>query len=124
MNAVNRNFVKNTSCAKKQDRRKKPTRKREMQKFYSIQMLLENTHGNATRDMRVHFQQLKREYRTQWPCGLGYDRFIAIRSNLVLSREEIQQLCQLLHRNFCQLVNPNSVSIILILYQNKNLQQF
>lgn len=124
--AVNRNFARNTSCGKKRDTRKKPTTKREMQKFYGIQMLIENTYGNSSHLMRSHFKELKATYRNQWPRGLGEDRFAYIRSNLVLTRDEIMVLCQLLHHNFCKVVQPTSVSnlYLLVLKNQKNLTFF
>lgn len=121
---VNRNFARNTNQSNVRDRRKRPTNPVEMNKFYAVQMLIENTYGNSTRNMRSHFKTLKDKYKNQWPRGMGVDRFTSIRANLILTREELQLLCQLLHRNFCEWVEPNSVSFIYFISFCEIYQQF
>jgi len=74
--AVNTNLYINQTIHKI-DKRRKPTSIQELQQFYGIIILMENTYGNNTQDCRTHFFILKKTYENIWP-SIGIDRFEAL----------------------------------------------
>jgi len=78
VSAVNQNLVVNTTIATKKDTRHRPTSVSELQRFYGIVLVLENTYSNETHNMREHYKILKKRYAISWPWKMGYDRFTVL----------------------------------------------
>ena len=57
--------------------RRKPTTPGELLRFYSIQLVIENTFGNDTKTLEKHFKCIKSNGHTV--KGLGCDRFLLIK---------------------------------------------
>lgn len=76
--AVNRNLVAGTTVTTKKDPRRKPTTVVELQRFYGIILIMENSYSNDTHNLRLHLKVLKQRYADSWPSKMGTDRFQAL----------------------------------------------
>ena len=80
--------------------------KEEMSSWYGIQMALETTWGNDTKNMCSHFQKIK---RTEGAIPKrGCDRFEALRRALCPSNEDILEICSFLEENWMNHVSQVS----------------
>jgi len=92
------------------DRRRRPTSVVELQHFYGIQLAMENTYGNATKDSRRHFAELKTKFQDSWP--MGWDRYSALLSAFAPSPTELQELADFLHNTFYHHVHSDTVFVL------------
>ena len=76
-------------------------------------MAMENTYRNSTTNIEGHIKVLKQEFKN-WPRGLGLDRIRALRAALLLSTNELQTISNILHKNFVEQIEPESVAIFFI----------
>lgn len=90
---INRNIVRNINQGTK--RRPRLTTIREVKQFYAVEMKMENSYGNDTRDIKKHFIKVKNN-SLHYPNGLGATRFLCLKRNLVPTSAEIHQLCDIL----------------------------
>lgn len=107
VDVVNRNLSINTSISIKKDSRKKMTNLHELRRFYAIQMCLENSFGNNTRNLRDHFKLVKEEHSGE--IGMGFDRFSILRRNLTPSELEITEIISIVSKNSKSLISATSV---------------
>jgi hypothetical protein len=76
----------------------------ELIQFYGILMVMEDTYGNSTKDIREHFQEIKSKLQV---LPFGVNRFLAIFQALDPSIEVLKEICSILedanYRYFCTL---------------------
>ena len=111
--AINRNLA----SANPADTRYKPTTMNELLRFYSIQILIENTYGNNTKSIRDHFKILKKDGipgsgKPFEVKGIGLDRFVALKAALIPTVEELKEIAQLLSTAACSLTRNMHVCAI------------
>mmetsp|Transcript_7070 Transcript_7070/g.10818 ORF Transcript_7070/g.10818 Transcript_7070/m.10818 type:complete len:246 (-) Transcript_7070:883-1620(-) len=73
--------------------------KKDIIKMYGIQMLLEESYGNDTHNLRDHFKKEKKKWNSD-NFPMGADRFIQIRASLVPTVDEIKEICKIMSANF------------------------
>ena len=67
--------------------------------FYSVQIMIETTYGNSTKDAKKHFLQLKKDGFAIH--GLGRSRFFLLKNSLCPSVPEIREICRILSEAAC-----------------------
>ena len=72
----------------------------ELQEFFAIELLIAATFANNYRELRNHFSDLK----TNFGFKMGVNRRTTLKGALVLTNEEIEKICDILHVNFLKLV--------------------
>lgn len=103
---INRNLVRNTNQQTK--RRPRLTTRREVKQFYGVEIKFENSYGNDTRDIKQHFNKVKRDC-PHYPRGLGVTRFLCLKRNFIPTSEEIQELCDILHETSSEAIENVSI---------------
>ena len=93
---INRNLVRTTNQSTK--RRPRQTTNKEVKQFYAVEMKMENSYGNDTRNIKKHFQKVKSDC-PYYPNGLGATRFLLLKRNLIPTSEEIKTSLRYLEGN-------------------------
>jgi hypothetical protein len=88
-NIVNRNLINR--------QKERATTIKELQQFYGIMILLENTYGNNNRSLRKHLKSVFDQFGKI--KKLGQDRFQLLRLALVPTIDELNSLCDILITN-------------------------
>ena len=79
----------------------------ELVNFYGTFMLIENTYGNKSRNLRHHFKLVKEEFGAI--KGMGYDRFQTLMAALQPDLDEFLQISDLIKIRFQKLISQVSV---------------
>ena len=76
------------------------TNAKELQELYAVQILVENTFSNETRNLKSHFKMLKETYSFK----MTYNRFSMLKGCISPSDKDILEICQILHNNFMAMI--------------------
>lgn len=107
--ATNIEFAKRRSASTSPKRNiNRDTTVEELKKFYGLNMLMENTYANNTKDIRKHFAKIKSDYGRV--PKIGVDRFQSILHCLAPSPVALREICCKLHRNFAD--NIENVTLV------------